>query len=217
MITTVLFPFPIKTAAEALADPDTCATVIHLILLSAYGDALYGTDEQEPIDPVELYALVKEDFRVEMPEDNENRLQALLLGIATNDFFEDPEAFAAVSQALFDGDLGDLVNGIMEEPSLFEVLWATYEVALNRDDEPEFSPSVKRYIAQVAGHEADEAEGQGQDFSSSVFQRFVDSRKAELLEQLNRLGINPEETNAFVYGNKIRQEKSAAETAASGE
>ena len=49
------FPFEKRLAADLLADTETTATVLHMIILAAYGDEVYGSIEHgiEQAEPVE--------------------------------------------------------------------------------------------------------------------------------------------------------------------
>ena len=49
----------------------TYATVVHLICLVCYGQEIYT------LDPLEIYARLSEDFSAQMPEQLENKLQAI--------------------------------------------------------------------------------------------------------------------------------------------
>lgn len=202
-------PFSRDSAADALSNPDTFGTVLHLIVLSAYGDELYGDPDNgvDPLDPVELYARIKEDFRVELTEEGENKLQAILLAVSTDAYFDDVSAFVAISHTLTNGDLGDLVNGFLEEISVPEFMWGAYEVLLNRDDQPEFSAAVQREIQNIVASESDEEDSAQEGASGSYYQRYVDNQKLELAQQLTDLGLDEAQVSQFVNNSEESKHK----------
>ena len=187
-----MLPLPFKKdrAAELLRDSSTLATVIHLIVLSAYGEELYGDPERgiEPMDPIELYARIQEDFSAQLTEEGENRLNGLMMAVSTDGFYEDPLVFTSVAHALFSGDLGDLVDGAIEDLDVPNMLWAIYEVAANRDDDNEFSPPVAKLQEEVINSDiegSDDPEGEPPQYEVEVTKMHT-----RLLEQLHSLGVD---------------------------
>lgn len=189
------FPFDIRLAADILGDPESCATVLHLILLAAYGDDLYGNPEAgiDPMEPIEYWLRVKEDFRVTVPESNENKINALVLAISTDAFYEDPLAFISICSALHSGDLGDLVDGVMEDLTIPEMLWGIYEVELNRDSSADFIPSIDKIIEETINEEAEDTE-ETEDMDPSevvsYYERFVHEMRDDMLIQMKTLGVS---------------------------
>lgn len=177
------YPWDIKISGDLLANPNTAATVLHMIVLQAYGDALYGDGDTDPMDPVELWLAIQEDFRTRVPEENENRLNALMLAMSTDAFYEDPVVFRSVCMSLAEGDLGDQVEGFMEELELSEMLWGVYEVELNRDDRMEFEPDVEEII--------DEAISSSGVVDEAELEAYVEEYRQEMLADLMRLGVDP--------------------------
>ena len=171
--------------AELLRNPDTAGTVLLTILLRTYGEDIFD------VDPVELYVRIQEDFRTTMSEEGENRLNALIMALSSNAFYEDPDVFRAVAAALYDGDLGDLINGTIDDITLPEILWAIYEVGLLREDEedPEFAPAVQRIIDEEIAQAAEEADLDNPDSVVPYYERFVEDMKEDMLQQLRRLGV----------------------------
>lgn len=182
------YPWDTRTSGDLFANVNTSATVLHAMVLAAYGDELYGDEDTEAMDPVELWVRVREDFRVTVPEENENKLNALMLAISTDAFYDDPVAFMAICMALSQGDLGDLVDGVMEDLTVPEMLWGIYEVELNRDDQPEFSREVLKVIDQTVTEQAEELNVE----ESSVvpaYEQYVAEARAEMFEDMRLLGI----------------------------
>jgi hypothetical protein len=158
------FQMDVEAARDLLGDPETRGSTIYTILLAAYGpEVLHGDPDRdiEPLDPVVLYNQIETDFRTTFPVENENRLQAVLLAIETDAFYEDPEVFTAVCLSLGDGDLGDMVAGAMEDITGAEALWGALEVGLLRENEPDFAPAVSAVMEDSLDYERDDGEGPG--------------------------------------------------------
>lgn len=188
------FPFDKRTAGDLLADTETTATVLHLIILSAYGDELYGDEENgiAAMDPIELWLRVKEDFSVTVPESNENKINALMVALSTDAFFEDPLAFISICNALYSGDLGDLVEGFMEDLTVPEMLWGIYEVELNRGQSETFSNSINRLIDETISAEAESNEELEEAEVVPYYERFISDMRDDMLIQMRLLGVSEE-------------------------
>lgn len=150
-------------ARVALADPDTPAFVLLTIAMWAFGDEVLGDPATgvEAMDPAELWAGLNEQFGAWVSEEGENKLNALMLALQGDLFYRDTEVFQSVCQALFDGDLGDLINGVFDELSAVEIMWAVLEVELARDEEqgpPEFSYGITSMINSVLAAEQEDHE-----------------------------------------------------------
>jgi hypothetical protein len=183
------YPWDIRKSGDLFGSTETSATLLHTMVLAAYGDEVYGDEDTDPMDPVELWLRIKEDFRVTVPEENENRLNALMLAISTDAFYEDTLAFASICMALSEGDLGDLVDGAMEELTVPEMLWGIYEVELNRDDQPGFSRGVLAVIDQTTAEQAEEMDVESEDVVSS-YERYVSEMRNDMFEDMRMLGID---------------------------
>jgi hypothetical protein len=169
----------------AIGDPDTPGFVLLTIALWAFKDRVFGDEEAgvDQMDPAEMWAEFNEVFGTWVPEEGENKLNALITALSSAAFYTDVETFMAVSNALFDGDLGDLVDGVFEEPSVVEMMWATLEVELARDDadeSPPFSPQVAEFLARKLREEQEDHTAH----SAAVNEVFVD-----MLDQLRDLGV----------------------------
>lgn len=179
------FKFDLQAASELLRDESTYGLTLMTILLEAYGEQLF--DPQ--MDSIELYLEIEEDFRAQMTLAGENRVQACLLSMTTDAFYTDALVCRSVSMALYEGELGDMVNGVLEQVELPEVMWAVYEVGLLREDEEDFSPEVQRWIDQLVGNTAEE-----QDLTQPevlpYYAQVLEDEKQELLRQLRLLGMS---------------------------
>lgn len=185
-------PFDRRTAGDILSDPDSVATVLHMILLAAYGDELHGNPEAgiEPMDPVECWLRVKEDFHADVPEENENKINALMFAVSTDAFYEDPLAFNSICNALYSGDLGDLVTGAIEDLTVPEMLWGIYEVELNRGDSQDFAPAIDAFIEETILQEAESNEELEETEVVPYYERFVQDMRDDMLIQMKLLGID---------------------------
>lgn len=186
------FPFSKRVAGDLLADPETSATVLHLILLTAYKDELYGNPSEgiPPMDPVECWLRVKEDFDTQPPETNENKINALMFAISTDAFYDDPLAFTSICSSLYSGDLGDLVEGVMEDLTVSEMLWSIYEVELNRGQSEDFLPAVDSLIAEVIAEEAEDKEDLEVEDVVPFYEKFVVQMRNDMLTQMRTLGVD---------------------------
>lgn len=173
-----------KVIRTVLGDPDTQGLILFTIILQEFGDGVMGDDETgvEPMDPAEMWAGLHARFGTWMTEEGENRVNAIITGLQDGRFWRDLETFMAVSTALFDGDLGDMIDVGFEDLSATEVMWAILEMSLvwNADETPEFSLSIKEYVDQILLHEQE-------DLTDSVTK--VEKAYAFMLDQLIDLGV----------------------------
>jgi len=178
------FRFDLREASELIRDESTYGLVLITILLEAYGEQLFE------VDSIELYLEIEEDFRAIMSEAGENRVQACLISMMSDDFYTDPLILRAVAMALYEGSLGDLVNGVLEPVEVPEVLWAVYEVGLLRDDDAEFSQSTKKWLEELMESTAEELDLESEDEVLPYYVRALEPEKAELKRQLDLLGVD---------------------------
>jgi hypothetical protein len=169
----------------AISDPDTPGLVLLTIALWAFGSRVFGDPENniEQMDPSEMWAEFNELFGTWVTEEGENKLNAMILALESPAFYHDVETFLAVSNALFDGDLGDMVDGVFEEPSVVEMMWATLEVELARNDHdvaPPFSRQVSSLIAKKIREEQED---------HSMHEEAVDAAFFDMLTQLRSIGV----------------------------
>lgn len=144
-----------ENARTALGDSNTPATVLHTIILKAYGTSyVYGDDDQDPVDPVILWQDLEDDFRISIPVEVENKVNAIITACSTDYFFTEPDVFSSICVAIATGDLGDEVNGEFDSPTVHEMFCAIQEVDLNDGDrEVTFSPAVRNYIKNILDNE----------------------------------------------------------------
>lgn len=190
-----LFPFDRTAAAKLLNSPDTKASVLLAISLAAYGaNAVFGDvhEDIEPWDPIMLYNQLENDFRAKLPNENENRLQGIILGISSELFFDQPDSFVAIVGALNDGDIADAIDGSLDEITLPEIMWAGLEIELSRDDRQEYGPQVLSLIDSIAANEREDADASDVDelAKEPYYVRYLKGEFEELIEQFRQLGVD---------------------------
>ena len=168
-----------KAIVKLLADDATFGTVAHIIASLKYGDMLYD------MDTLELFAEMEDDFRVEMSDKVQQKLQAIILATSTDAFFEDPEAFRAIANTLIDGDPGFLVFDNLSVP---EILWALYEVRLNHPG-TEFSPAIRKLIDSEVEDEGLDLEDLEDMDKLPAVEAVMGTLRDEFIEQLSSLGL----------------------------
>jgi hypothetical protein len=142
------------------------------------------------VDPVVLWNDVEEDFRISIPLEVENKVNAMMTACSTDYFFTDPSVFSAICVSIATGDLGDEMNGNFDTPSVAEMLRAIQEVDLNDGDrEAAFSPVVTKFIASVFDHENVDTEDEIDWYTQDA-----DQHMAEVSVMLQELGAPPEST-----------------------
>jgi len=172
-----------EACAELIRDPETLTLPLMTILLSAYGEYLFE------VDSVELYADIEEDFNASLTVEGENRIQAAILAMTTDLFYTDPLSTRSIALAFYEGDLGDLVNGVLEEVELPEIIWAAYELGLLREDDEDFSPPVQAFIDELVKGVADEMDMETGEILPH-YARVLEVQKRELREQMGKLGFD---------------------------
>ncbi len=176
-----------KVIRGLLADPDTQALVLLTILLHLHGEGVFGSKDVGQLDPAEMWADTNALTGTWIPETSENKVLALITAVEDDAFYTDEVIFTSVVNALYDGDLGDMINGIFEEPSIVEVMWGVVEVELARDEEegpPLFGRRVHALIGELMQHEA---------VDSSMAEDEVTREISDMFSRLQRLGVSPDQ------------------------
>lgn len=175
-----------KEVYKLLTDEETFGSVIFTICLFKYNTDLFEEDIME------ILIRIKEDFGVDnMPEENENKLQALITAFVSPFFYEEPEVFSAVCKTLFLGD-PDLAEFGMDNPTLLECLWGMYEVNLISQDGEEFGYRVINLINEIISNEILVF---GEDTPNEIglveqIDLIFEERKEQLKEQLALAGFD---------------------------
>lgn len=178
---------------KALANEDSFATTIRVAVESIYGPDVFGNPAMgvEAADPVLIWRAVYDDLGISMPEQSENRINALITALSYQGFYYDPEAFTAVCNALYSGEIGDVISAGLDELTVPEITWGMYEVDLNRGQPGEYSPAVQKVIAETVQDEnMEQQEGLVEPFYVDVF---MSETIEDLKFQLNSLGLEWQE------------------------
>lgn len=186
------FPYDFEAAREILRDPSASATAKHAVVLAAYPQELYGVEEEDipPLDPIEIWMNVEEDFRVSLPEQTENKINAMMAAMATDAFYDRVEPFAAICSALYVGDMDDIIDQSFHELTLPEMLWGIFEVEINREGSTDFAPAIEQFILRQVHEEAEEQQVGNPNQLISYNERFVLKLKNDMLQELRSLGID---------------------------
>lgn len=187
------FPFRKAAVREALEDNETPAIVLMMIASAGYSHLLWPEHHTSPMDngagiePVELWALIEKDFGVRIDVTIENKINAARSALESDSFYEEPEAFIAITKGMIEGDVDDMISGELEELSAPEIIMAILEVSLMRDDEEhEMAPPVIAIINEELRKETeDDTDG------AHPIQELVDRHKQEIKSWLLKLGANP--------------------------
>jgi len=169
---------------KALGDPDTPGLVLFTIVLHTFGDEVLGDPDQgiEAMDPAVMWAGLHDRYNTWVTEEGENKLNALITGLTDGMFWRDSDVFMSVATALFDGDLGDIIDVGFEELSAAEIMWAILEMELawDSDDVPEFSLDVQQYVDKVLSLEQEDHDQNADEIEKAYL---------IMMEQLRQLGI----------------------------
>lgn len=124
---------------SALENPDASATLLHAIVRRTYGEDWYIWD------PVTVEMELSQDFSIELPVSNMDKLCAMQVLITSGSFFSNVSAFMAICGTFSEGaPMFDVFNPTTTE----EVAWGLTEAALNRELLP-FSEQIKYYVRQL--------------------------------------------------------------------
>ena len=163
-----------KAVANVLMDSGTFGTVLHALALICYGEEIYH------LDPIELYHRLEEDWRTKLTEEGESKLQAMLMAVSTNLFYEDPEAFRGICEALATGDPDAELMGQLELPVAF---WGVWEVEANREAGT-LSPAIHALVDGIMGDSRDEG-----DEPFAHVSTYLEEQLGHLKHQLESLGL----------------------------
>lgn len=172
-----------KAIFTMLQDGDTYAFTLLTICLICYPNEVFK------VDPLVLFQYLKEDFGAELSDDNQNKLNAILIAITSNYFFTDLQIFKSICQTLTEGDPG-LFDPGFEDPTLPEIIWGMYEVnlAYGEDDKEAYSPEIETFVDLTMSKDSYDAENQDLT-DEETYQEFLYSNVADLKQQLLDIGL----------------------------
>lgn len=126
---------------EVLLNPSILGTVMYAIANHLWKDEDFHSWDPDAFDH-EFYDLIN----ARVPQQNLDRLNAVLAGITTDRFYKDWQAFTYIAKTLSGAyDPLDMSDHLM----VAEACWATTEIMLNDDDKPSWSPEVKKYVGLI--------------------------------------------------------------------
>ena len=166
-----------KYKAALLQDPDTFGSVLLVIAISKYKEQVFA------VDPMTVILDLEDDFRVKLPEANENKLKAMLLSTETQVFQQDPEAFRGICSTLWYGDPQLEYN---EPLTLGEILWGLFEVRVCHG-ELFLGPSIQAVVASAAETEVGDPQVQKDAYSHA--KEAVKERYEAWSDQMTGLGV----------------------------
>ena len=123
----------------ALENPESSATLLHAIVFRRYGEEWYNWD------PVTIALELKDDFSLDIPAANLDKLCAIQVLMTTAAFFEELDAFLAICGTFAEGDP---LFDVFDPASVEEVVWGVTEAAINRELLP-FSRAIKLHVRQL--------------------------------------------------------------------
>lgn len=181
----------LQAVKKAMVSQDTFATTYRVCFEEMLGENLFTDGSMAEIDTVLLWRLVYDELGVMIPEEGENRLNALVVATQTAGFYTDAEAFGAVCNAFLSGDLPDDIDTVLDDLTLPEMLWGIFETGLNRGDDQEASGEVMAaMLAVLEDHaETDDSGEVAAEDPTGAATGFVDSTKQDLIQQLDETGL----------------------------
>lgn len=137
-----------KRALQAkLSDNDAYATTLLAICLDEFGTAIFDWE------PESLWMSIAEEYGVELPDVNKDKLQAMLLVYTTDLPFVSVEAFSHICNVLSGSEANFSKWDIVTSE---EALWGVYEMMLHvgidreqGEEPPEFSHEIRRYLGVI--------------------------------------------------------------------
>jgi hypothetical protein len=137
-----------KAGAETWSDPGSFATTLVTLFHDTYGTEAYAWHART------ILLEVRDDFRVEIPRPNFDRLMAGISLVTTDDFYAKAADFNMLCQVL---------SGDVFDPALFDLAdaadcaWGITEALLlsppEEDDESPFSSEIVAFIGKVLDRE----------------------------------------------------------------
>lgn len=199
------YTFDIKATRELLKDDSTYASVLFAIVLSFIQD-----DENQNLADIEIEELLQdleEEFKCDIPEENENKINAAITAFTTDLFWQRFNVTKAITMAFEDGDIGGIAKGEDEEIEACPLLWATLEVGIINgmsfiESLGEFSTTVTNEINKILDSEAEDTEAEADELEEvsqdPYYHRYLSSNIVSLMGQFIKLGVPNDVTNELL-------------------
>jgi len=148
----------IKKYQEVITDENSSGSVLFLLVYNVLSQDMLKNN-QDPLeminwDPATFHDEIKEEFRIEMPEANFNKLMAARELVASNTFWQSLPDFIMLCNAL---DSGTFDTRVFDAATMAEISWAIVEATLmwppEQSSREEFADEIVAYISEVAAAE----------------------------------------------------------------
>lgn len=192
-----MYKFDKKLTKQLLVDKGTYAFVLLTIILAYLPE---GEDDLGEIDTEVLFTDLEEEFECNIPEENENKINAAITALTTDLFWKSPSVNKAISMAFQDGDIGNIINEDDEEIEGCYLIWALLEVGMFHDmsladSVNACSNDVIDFINSVLDEEAEEKESDVDEVDEVMrdpyYHRYISYNLLQLSSQLLQLGADP--------------------------
>lgn len=137
----------VKSIKEILTSEDTFTTILLTILMDKYGTDFMSWD------PLTCTLQVQDDFQIELPLINQDKIQAGCTLFTTNLFHVSLESFSTICNTL---SFVPMTPGTLLPPSIDECLWGCTEARLLEGpdyDQEGFSHNIASYVGQLLNEE----------------------------------------------------------------
>lgn len=173
-----------ELAYKLLSSAGTFSTTLHYILLVTFREEVYE------MLPAEIFNELEERYSVKLPQEVEDRINALLTLMLTNGYWNDPQVCRAVTLAFAEGNPG--FEAFQEDPTIPEVIWAAYEASLNREPVP-YGPRVRAWLDGLEQGHGWEVVGEDPEDEPEEVEvaAWLASQDDALTAQLTQLGVPP--------------------------
>lgn len=181
-----------------LESPETCATVIHAIIRSQYGEEAYGWD------PLTVAMELKDDFKIDVPSQVLDRWSAIQTLMTSDAFFTRLDAFLGICNTF---SSGEPFFSVFDPVTVEEAAWALVEAALNREFLP-FDYQIQQYCRTILKQDgynesdfppvfaellerspdaADIRKQLGTGANKTIIDTYIDEELADLVRQFNKV------------------------------
>jgi len=127
---------------KLLTDSASFGAVLIAIALKEWGE------EALELEPLELFMEFHSRFGAYPTESGENRLQAMITAMRSDDWLYDPSIFDSICKSLATGD-PDIGAPDASPLNVAEITWAVYELGIVLEREIVFGPLVQNYVESV--------------------------------------------------------------------